>query len=302
MTKTNQPKHYAAIDIGSNAVRLLIKSYLPDSEQPLAKVLLLRVPIRLGEDSFSRGLIGPEKELALIRLMKSYKHLLKIYGVERYRACATSAMRDASNRASIIKKVRKKTGIAIELLSGEEEARLAADQHLQGIVADAANYLYVDVGGGSTELSLYSGGSLQSSQSFDIGTLRLLAATVHAETLTAFRAHAISLAQRYTDTIIIGTGGNINKLARLGKSAKNEAGMPRLSVEALKAIYHDLKALSKEERMQRYSLRADRADVIIPAAEIFIELADILAAKAVLVPIIGISDAIIDQLALRDRE
>lgn len=301
MTKIVQPKHYAAIDIGSNAVRLLIKSYLPDRELPLAKVLLLRVPIRLGEDSFSRGLIGPEKELALIRLMKSYKHLLKIYGVERYRACATSAMRDASNRASIIKKVRKKTGIAIELLSGEEEARLAADQHLQGIVADAASYLYVDVGGGSTELSLYSGGSLQSSQSFDIGTLRLLAGTVPAETLTAFRAHAIALAKRYTDTIIIGTGGNINKLARLVKSAKSEAGLPRLGVDALKAIYHDLKALSKEERMQRYSLRADRADVIIPAAEIFIELADILSASTILVPIIGISDAIIDQLLLADQ-
>lgn len=301
MTKIVQPKHYAAIDIGSNAVRLLIKSYLPDRELPLAKVLLLRVPIRLGEDSFSRGLIGPEKELALIRLMKSYKHLLKIYGVERYRACATSAMRDASNRASIIKKVRKKTGIAIELLSGEEEARLAADQHLQGIVADAASYLYVDVGGGSTELSLYSGGSLQSSQSFDIGTLRLLAGTVPAETLTAFRAHAIALAKRYTDTIIIGTGGNINKLARLVKSAKSEAGLPRLGVDALKAIYHDLKALSKEERMQRYSLRADRADVIIPAAEIFIELADILSASTILVPIIGISDAIIDQLLLANQ-
>lgn len=301
MTKIVQPKHYAAIDIGSNAVRLLIKSYLPDRELPLAKVLLLRVPIRLGEDSFSRGLIGPEKELALIRLMKSYKHLLKIYGVERYRACATSAMRDASNRASIIKKVRKKTGIAIELLSGEEEARLAADQHLQGIVADAASYLYVDVGGGSTELSLYSGGSLQSSQSFDIGTLRLLAGTVPAETLTAFRAHAIALAKHYTDTIIIGTGGNINKLARLVKSAKSEAGLPRLGVDALKAIYHDLKALSKEERMQRYSLRADRADVIIPAAEIFIELADILSASTILVPIIGISDAIIDQLLLADQ-
>lgn len=301
MTEIVQPKHYAAIDIGSNAVRLLIKSYLPDRELPLAKVLLLRVPIRLGEDSFSRGLIGPEKELALIRLMKSYKHLLKIYGVERYRACATSAMRDASNRASIIKKVRKKTGIAIELLSGEEEARLAADQHLQGIVADAASYLYVDVGGGSTELSLYSGGSLQSSQSFDIGTLRLLAGTVPAETLTAFRAHAIALAKRYTDTIIIGTGGNINKLARLVKSAKSEAGLPRLGVDALKAIYHDLKALSKEERMQRYSLRADRADVIIPAAEIFIELADILSASTILVPIIGISDAIIDQLLLADQ-
>ena len=184
MEKTN----YAAIDIGSNAVRLLIKSVdMEEGTASFVKEQLLRVPLRLGEDTFSVGTISKEKGKRLLRLMKSYRQLMKIYGVKRYRACATSAVRDAANGPELIREISRKTGIKIEVIGGEEEARLIYDNHIEEMLDRRYDYLYVDVGGGSTEISLISGGVLQSSRSYDIGTVRLLEGRVKEESVASLR-------------------------------------------------------------------------------------------------------------------
>ena len=171
--------HYAAIDVGSNAVRLLIKCVNSEGmEEPLSKVLIMRVPIRLGEDSFTKGYIGEEKADNMVRLMRAYNEMMQIYRVKDYRACATSAMRDASNAEAVIAQIREKTGIHIDIIDGDEEARLVSDNHIEQIISDGGNYIYLDVGGGSTELTLFSDTHIKHSQSFDIGTVRLLSEKV----------------------------------------------------------------------------------------------------------------------------
>ena len=170
-------KNYAAIDIGSNAVRLLIKKVSRNEntgEDKFSKVLLLRVPLRLGFDVFEQGEISPVKEERMRRLMKAYRHLMKIYEVESFRACATSAMRDAKNGKNIIKKIKKSTGINIEIIDGQEEAQMIYNNHLECKEDQNGNYMYVDVGGGSTEVNLMVDGKLVYSKSFNIGTVRIL--------------------------------------------------------------------------------------------------------------------------------
>ena len=254
MEKTN----YAAIDIGSNAVRLLIKSVdMEEGTASFVKEQLLRVPLRLGEDTFSVGTISKEKG------KRSYRQLMKIYGVKRYRACATSAVRDAANGPELIREISRKTGIKIEVIGGEEEARLIYDNHIEEMLDRRYDYLYVDVGGGSTEISLISGGVLQSSRSYDIG-------------------------------------GNINKLYRLAAAGcKNGMELP---VSELSVINGVLKSMSSEERVRVFRMRPDRADVITFAADIFLEIAGQCGASVILVPTIGLADGIIDSLYAEDAE
>ena len=288
---------YAAIDIGSNAVRLLIKR---DEEKCryLDKLLLVRVPLRLGFDVFSKGEISDKKADDLVRLMRSYELLMKIYRVDRMRACATSAMRDAKNGLEIIKKIAAKTGIKVEIITGAEEARIVYFNHLGRGFDSKGNFLYVDVGGGSTELNLLTNGELKLSESFNIGTVRMLTDSVKAKTWSDLNDTCLSLGRKYPDITLVGSGGNINKLYKLAGGNKKK----EISVEALQGIYEDLLPLSVEERMVRYSMRPDRADVIIPAAKIFLTIARLTGAKNILVPVIGVADGIIDGMMKQDCE
>ncbi len=288
---------YAAIDIGSNAVRLLIKR---DEEKCryLDKLLLVRVPLRLGFDVFSKGEISDKKADDLVRLMRSYELLMKIYRVDRMRACATSAMRDAKNGSEIIKKIAAKTGIKVEIITGAEEARIVYFNHLGRGFDSKGNFLYVDVGGGSTELNLLTNGELKLSESFNIGTVRMLTDSVKAKTWSDLSDTCLSLGRKYPDITLVGSGGNINKLYKLASGNKKK----EISVEALQGIYEDLLPLSVEERMVRYSMRPDRADVIIPAAKIFLTIARLTGAKNILVPVIGVADGIIDGMMKQDCE
>ena len=288
---------YAAIDIGSNAVRLLIKR---DEEKCryLDKLLLVRVPLRLGFDVFSKGEISDKKADDLVRLMRSYELLMKIYRVDRMRACATSAMRDAKNGSEMIKKIAAKTGIKVEIITGAEEARIVYFNHLGRGFDSKGNFLYVDVGGGSTELNLLTNGELKLSESFNIGTVRMLTDSVKAKTWSDLSDTCLSLGRKYPDITLVGSGGNINKLYKLAGGNKKK----EISVEALQGIYEDLLPLSVEERMVRYSMRPDRADVIIPAAKIFLTIARLTGAKNILVPVIGVADGIIDGMMKQDCE
>ena len=288
--------NYAAIDIGSNAVRLLIKHVEEDhnGKATFSKVLLLRVPLRLGFDVFAMGKLSEKREKNMLRLMKAYHHLMKIYDVEDYRACATSAMRDAKNGKDIIKRIEKKTGIRIEIIDGQEEAKMVYNNHIECMEDRNGNYMYVDVGGGSTEINLLSQGELVCSRSYNIGTVRILNEAVKPGEWERLKADMAELAQSYPNTNIIGSGGNINKIYRLIE--KKDKKEQKMTVEDLHELHDSLKALSVEERMEKYQLKPDRADVIVPAGEIFTTIADIIHASYVYVPVIGLSDGIIDGL------
>lgn len=296
-------KTYAAIDIGSNAVRLLIKREDPDTSNPkymLKKLLLVRVPLRLGFDVFAKGEVSEKKADKLVRLMKAYKQLLKVYEVDRLRACATSAMRDASNGPELIKKIKKESDIDIEIIAGEEEARIVYNNHLERGDHDHGSYLYVDVGGGSTEMNFISDGKLRASRSFNIGTVRMLTGKVKNRECDAMHDFLLRLAKTHPDIVIIGSGGNINKLYKMARMKDEEK--QAFTVAELSRIYHTLKPLSIEQRMDRYGMRADRADVIIPAAKIFLTVASTIDADTIIVPTIGVADGIIDGLFLADRK
>lgn len=292
-------KCYAAIDIGTNAVRLLIKKVKEEENESLTnkrlnKVLLLRVPLRLGFDVFSLGVVSDEKAVKLRRLMKAFRQLMKIYDVTDYRACATSAMRDAKNGKSVIKKILKDTGINIQVIDGQEEARTIYNNHIECMEDRVGNYIYVDVGGGSTEINLLTNGELVQSFSYNIGTVRMLSNAVKEETWQQMKEDLTRLSAEYNVVNIIGSGGNINKLYRLaGKTDKKKL---RLSIPSLQTLYDTLKLLTPKQRMEKFSLKADRADVIEPAAEIFLTIAGIVKAEYIHVPVIGLADGIIDDL------
>lgn len=290
-------KCYAAIDIGSNAVRLLIKKVEENENlvsRRLSKVLLLRVPLRLGFDVFSLGELSENKVIKLRRLMKAFRHLMKIYEVTDYRACATSAMRDARNGKSVIKKVLKDVGIQIEIIDGQEEARMIYNNHIECLEDRTGNYIYVDVGGGSTEINLLTNGTLVQSLSYNIGTVRMLSNAVKEETWVQMKDDLTRLTTDFTNINIIGSGGNINKLYRLAE--KKDKKLQRMSVESLQALYDELNPLTPEQRMKQFGLKADRADVIVPAAKIFLSIADVVKAGYIHVPVIGLADGIIDNL------
>ena len=285
---------YAAIDIGSNAVRLLIKQLESDDKPLFSKVLLLRVPLRLGFDVFASGRISEKKEKNMIRLMKAYKNLMKIYGVSAYRACATSAMRDAENGPDIIRAVEKKTGIKIEIIDGQEEARMIYNNHIEYMKGRKGNFMYVDVGGGSTEINLLADGELVCSRSYNIGTVRLLNGAVSESEWQRLGKDMKDLVLSYPGINIIGSGGNINKLIKLVKA--RDSRHSRMTVASLHELYDRLKDMTVEERMEEYAMKPDRADVIVPAGKIFLTIADITGATYIYVPVIGLADGIIDGL------
>lgn len=294
--------NYAAIDIGSNAVRLLIKSIDREAvqEKKIKKVMMLRVPLRLGFDVFSIGELSEKKADKLRRLMKAFRQLMKIYDVDDYRACATSAMRDARNGRTIIKKIEKDTGIRIEIIDGQEEARMIYNNHIECMEDRLGNYMYVDVGGGSTEINLLTNGELVWSVSYNIGTVRMLSNAVKEGTWQQMEEELMKVTEGVAAIIIIGSGGNINKLFRLAD--KKDKKLQRLPVSSLQTVYDVLKPLTPEERVEAFSLKQDRADVIVPAAEIFLKIAEVVHAEYIYVPVIGLSDGIIDNLYAKSLE
>ena len=289
--------HYAGIDIGSNAVRLLIKCLNDESsEELLSKVQLVRVPIRLGEDAFMKGRIGKKKSKKLISLMRAYKELMEIYDVSNYRACATSAMRDADNGLELVQAIEEEVGIKIEIISGREEAQLISQDLINGAdINSEATFLYVDVGGGSTELNLVQHGELLQSHSFNIGTIRQLSGKVEQEEVRLFESFLAQMKESYGKVQVVGSGGNINKLLRLGAPAER-AKVNSLKYVNLQGVYDELVKYTSEERMIRFRLKPDRADVIIPAAEIFLLVGRIICCEKIIVPTKGLSDGIIESI------
>lgn len=290
---------FAAIDIGSNAVRLLIKSVVPgDSAEAFTKVLMVRVPLRLGQESFVSGKISDEKAKQLLRLMKAFKQLIKIYDITDYRACATAAMRDAKNSKELVKEIRKETDIKIEVIAGQEEASIIYESHFADSLNKDLNYIYVDVGGGSTEISVITKGELLESKSYDIGTVRLLNNKVQTEEYDKLTADLSELKVLYKFNDIIGSGGNIIKLNSLAKVRKNN----KLSVIKLDELNTQLKALTIDERITNYKLKPDRADVITLAADIYTEVAKGVGAAHIIVPTIGLADGIIHMLYVKWKD
>lgn len=283
----------AGIDIGSNAARLLISEVVTaKGKTQFNKLNLIRVPLRLGFDVFHHQSIPEEKQKMILECMQAFQHLMKTYNVEAYKACATSAMRDASNGKEIIQKIKKLTGIEVEIISGDEEATFLFESHVAESLNNDKNYLYIDVGGGSTELSLYANGQMTARKSFNIGTIRLLQRSVQEETWNELKAYIKSITQQYKKIVAIGSGGNINKVFSM---SKKKEGKP-LSLELLRDYYKELESVSVDDRIRLYQLRADRADVIVPALSIYINVLRWANADEIYVPKIGLADGIIKHL------
>ena len=282
---------FAAIDIGTNAMRLLLANVIEDEgETYFKKSQLIRMPIRLGEDVFEFGKIKKKRAINLILIMKSFDLLMKASNVVRYRACATSAMREAANGLKLIDLIYKETGMKIELISGDEEAEIIRSTQIKQILKQGGNWLFVDVGGGSTEITLYNNGNVAKSHSFEIGTIRLLKNKVNDSEKEQLNIWLTEIKNQYDDLKIIGSGGNIN---RIFKFSQNKEGQG-LFYDELKQIYQDIKSYSYEDRMKILGFNPDRADVIIPAAEIFLTIMKQADIGKIQVPKIGLADGIIE--------
>jgi len=284
----------AAIDIGSNAARLLISEVteLADNKAEFNKIILVRVPLRLGFDVFEKGRISPYRLGMFMETMHAYKHLLNAYEVKHVIACATSAMRDASNSPEIITKVKNETNINIEIISGDLEASIIYENHIAENMDADHSYLYIDVGGGSTELTFFAEGALVFKESFNIGTIRLLKGQVEDELWNQMKEFIKNKTKGYNKIAAIGTGGNINKVFSL---SKKKDGKP-LPLDLLRDYYKELSNVSLEERIRLYRLREDRADVIVPALQIYVNVLRWADAEEIYVPKIGLADGLVQHL------
>jgi exopolyphosphatase/guanosine-5'-triphosphate,3'-diphosphate pyrophosphatase len=284
----------AAIDIGSNAARLLISDATDNYGKPeFNKINLVRVPLRLGFDVFEKKVISEEKTKMILHTIKAYKHLIEAYSVDHIKAAATSAMRDADNAADIIRQVKEETGIEIEVISGGYEASLIYENHIAENMDKEHAYLYIDVGGGSTELTFFAGNKLLFSASFNIGTIRLLKGQVTVNQWDVMKEYIRKETRNYADRIIaIGSGGNINKIFSISKRKEGKS----LHIDLLKDYYKEFSSFSLEDRMRLYRLREDRADVIVPALLIYINVMRWAAAQEIYVPKIGLADGLIQHL------
>ncbi|ADY30385.1 MULTISPECIES: Ppx/GppA phosphatase family protein [Cellulophaga] len=290
----------AAIDIGSNAIRLLIHNIIEakDKKTEFRKSSLVRVPIRLGEDSFTVGEISDRNVERMIDAMKAFKLLMNVNGVESYMACATSAIREANNGYEVIEKIREEAGVNIEVIDGKKEAAIIASTDLKELINNDQAYLYIDVGGGSTEFTVFSEGKLIASKSFKIGTVRLLNDMVGAKVWSQLEEWIKLYTKDLSKVSIIGSGGNINKLHKM---SGRKIGEP-LSYIWLNAQYHFLESMSYEDRVSELGLNQDRADVIIPATRVFLSSAKWSGAKKIHVPKIGLSDGMIKTLYQKNKD
>lgn len=287
-------KKYAAIDIGSNAVRLLISNIIEQKGRPVQfkKNSLVRVPIRLGADVFIKNKISKENTQRILDTMLAFKLLMKSHKVVKYKACATSAMRESENGKQVVDLVFKNSGISIDVIEGEEEAAIIAATDLNKYINPAKTYLYVDVGGGSTEFTVIDQGNHVASKSFKIGTVRLLNDMVKKESWQELETWISTNAKIYDKIDVIGSGGNINKIFKISGKA---LGKP-LSYFYMSSYYHTLQTYSYEERITELDLNQDRADVIIPAMRIYLSAMKWSGAKNIYVPKIGLADGIIKSI------
>lgn len=287
-------KKYAAIDIGSNAMRLLITNIVeqPDKETQFNKSALIRVPIRLGQDAFTVGEISEENIDRMIDAMKAFKLLMKVYKVEKYKACATSAMREAYNGKEVTNIIREHSEVDIEIIDGKSEAAIIASSDLHSFIKTDQTYLYVDVGGGSTEFSLFSSGKMIASKSFKNGTVRLLNNMVNDIVWQEIEKWIKTTTSEYENVTLIGSGGNINKLFKMSGKLQDKP----LSFLYLNSQYQYLSSLSYEQRIAELGMNTDRADVIIPATRIYLNAMKWSGARQLFVPKIGLSDGIVKAL------
>ncbi len=284
----------AAIDIGSNAARLLIceTSVYKDGSVDFTKLTLLRIPLRLGFDVFDNGFVSDEKKQKLIETLKAYKLLMNIYNVEAYKACATSAMRDASNGPQIMQEILDETGFEIKIITGIEEANILYETHIADNLGESKSYMYIDVGGGSTEVTLYAQGKTIFKESFNVGTIRLLHNKVTDEQWDHVKWFIKTHTKNHQPLETIGTGGNINKIFSI---SKRKEGKP-LPLDLLKDYYKELSYTTLEERKHLYHLRDDRADVIVPALQIYVSIMRWAQSDEIYVPKIGLADGLIKML------
>ncbi|THD66667.1 exopolyphosphatase [Robertkochia marina] len=287
-------RKFAGIDIGSNAVRLLINNVIefPDKETQFKKSDLIRVPVRLGQDVFTVAKISDQNIKRMVETMKAYFYLMRVHGVEKYMGCATSAMREASNGEEVAALIKEEAGIDIEIIDGKKEAAIIASTDLHQVIEKDKNYLYVDVGGGSTEFTIFSNGKIVASRSCKIGTVRLLNEMVDSSAWKSIEAWVREQTKDFKKIAIIGSGGNINKLFKM---SGRKPGTP-LSYIYLNAQYQFLQELSYDERISELGLNPDRADVIIPATRIYLNACKWSGAKKIHVPKIGLADGIVKLL------
>lgn len=284
---------FAAIDIGSNAVRLLFSHVHEQKGKAIFKKgELIRLPIRLGDDSFTKQEISQEKADKLVTAMKGFAELIKVFDVKGFKACATSAMRDAKNGDEIIKRIKKESGLEVEIIDGKTEAATIFSNHVEELLDPKQAYLYIDVGGGSTELTLISAGKALASKSFNIGTIRLLCDKVEKEEWENFKTWIKKNTAGIKPLTAIGSGGNINKLFKMTGKKDNK----HITYDKLKDMSDMLNSYTYEERVTVLGLNPDRADVIIPATKIFISTMKHADIEKILVPQIGLSDGIIHLL------
>ena len=298
--------HFAAVDIGSNAVRLLIKRLEDPETGRFGKVVLLRVPLRLGQDVFTCGFVTDLKLKHLVELMRAYQLVLGIYEVpaSNCRFCATSAIREAANSSQVVESIRAATGFDVEVITGQDEAAIVCNLRSP---SDRRKLVYVDVGGGSTEVSVMCGDETFIRKSFPVGTVRIINNAVGEEWRSGIKEALLSIEGAYPlgrhyfdDAVMVGAGGNINKLFSMAQ--ERDMADSSMSVATLRGLYDELRPLSVEQRMVCYKLKADRADVIVSAADIFLTIADALGVRSIEIPSYGLADGIIADLWRRKRK
>ena len=283
----------AAIDIGSNAARLLISEVVKhDKEIEFNKLNLIRIPLRLGFDVFEKGYIGFRKKKMLINTIDAFSALMKVYEVDHYIACATSAMRDASNSKEIIREIKADTGIKVEVISGDLEAEIIYENHIAELLDATKSYIYIDVGGGSTEVTLFHKSAVAFQKSFNIGTVRILTNKVEDATWEDLKQTLKEIGRTYPKLVAIGSGGNINKIYSMINS-KNIKSIP---IEVIREFLRVLEPMTVEERMHTYLLKRDRADVIVPALKIYANAMKWANIEEIHVPKIGLADGLINHL------
>ena len=286
-------KKYAAVDIGSNAIRLLIVGVLKtNSVHKYRKISLVRVPIRLGQDVFLFKKISNEKLKLLLNTLKAFKLLMSVHNIDRYKICATSAMRESKNSKEVLKRVLKKLNLDINIISGKDEASIIANVFAKDF-NNHKNLLYVDVGGGSTELTIIDKGKIVESKSFKIGTVRILNNLVKKDTWGKYEEWIKKHTKIYNGILTIASGGNANKLLKI---SGKEIGKP-MSIEVIKEIYLELNKYSFEDRVIKLNLSTDRADVIIPATEIYLKSMNFCKSNQIIIPRIGLADGIIRMIS-----
>jgi exopolyphosphatase/guanosine-5'-triphosphate,3'-diphosphate pyrophosphatase len=291
-------KKYAAIDIGSNAIRMLVSNVINHKKkQIILKNALVRVPIRLGEDSFTSGSISKKNKKRIVKSMKAFKILMKVHGVKDYMAYATSALREAKNGKKVAKEVLTKSGIKIEIIDGKKEAKIISNTNVFNVVGNEKTFLYVDVGGGSTEFSVLKNGKRIHSKSFKIGTVRLLNDGVTEELWLLAENWVKEKTKEYQKIYLLGTGGNINKLHKMA-NIKDDRPITYLT---LSPMYSKLSKMTYEERIIKLGLNPDRSDVILPAAQLFLKTLNWSGAKVIYVPKVGLSDGMIRELCKKKK-